>query len=349
MQGAEEHDLRLSRFSPADRSACQALLAGHAEALLYHTIFYKDFLEDLLGCESEYWLAWEGERLTGILPLMWRDGPLGPVANSLPFFGSHGGPIAVTDSARAALWNVFEELASRPGVAAATAIGSPFDVESPPIHWNLVDERIGQMSSLEGEGSPEDRILHMIDGSAVRNIRKAERSDVTVAIENDRLDFLADAHRASMAEINGTPKPATFFQKVTRYFRADGDYRIYIARRGGEPIAGLLVFYFNRVVEYFVPATIKSARELQPMALILYRAMLDATNRGCILWNWGGTWPSQEGVYRFKRKWGAKDFPYRYFTVVNNQEVLHSSAHELLAHYSNFFVVPFRYLASTRT
>jgi hypothetical protein len=347
MQENKVTELRLSRFSIEDRGACEELLASHANALLYHTIAYKGLLEDILRCESEYWLAWEGKRVTGMLPMLWRPGPFGAVANSLPFFGSHGGPITVSEAAHVALWRVFANIASRPEVVSATVIEHPLVQEEPQMHWHLTDERIGQMSPLEGQTNPEQYILSMIDGSARRNIRKAQRSNVKVEIENDQLDFIAKVHRENMAALGGTPKPAVFFQKVPSHFRQDRDYRVYVARRSGNPVAGLLLFYFKRVVEYFVPVTVRSEREFQPMALILHRAMIDAASRGFILWNWGGTGRTQLGVYKFKQKWGARDFPYRYFTVLNNQAILNCAASELLLEYPNFFVVPFRHLLST--
>jgi hypothetical protein len=68
--------------------------------------------------------------------------------------------------------------------------------------------------------------------------------------------------------------------------------------------------------------------------------------RGCRLWNWGGTWTSQGGVYRFKRKWGAEDRPYRYFIRINDRSVLDATPEELLERFPHFYVVPFSALRS---
>ena len=43
--------------------------------------------------------------------------------------------------------------------------------------------------------------------------------------------------------------------------------------------------------------------------------MLYAHKKGLKHWNWGGTWETQEGVMAFKRKWGAIDKKYFYYTV----------------------------------
>jgi hypothetical protein len=111
-------------------------------------------------------------------------------------------------------------------------------------------------------------------------------------------------------------------------------------------IAGLLVLHFSRVTEYFTPATRHQRCSEQPIALILVRAMIRSAKRGSRLWNWGGTWSSQGGVYRFKRKWGPEDRPYRYFVRVNNRSVLDAMPEELLGRFSQFYVVPFSALRS---
>jgi hypothetical protein len=333
--------VRQSLFCEHDRPAYEAFLADHPHALLYYSLPYKEFLEDLLGCRSEYWLAWEGERLTGILPTMSCDGPLGTVVNSLPFFGSHGGPLAATEAAKQALWDRFAEIAARPGVAAATVVGHPLADELPPFACQFCDERVGQLTPLDGDGGPEDYLWARIVDGAHWDIKKAERSGVTVTVENDRLDFLEAAHRLNMARVSGRAKPPAFFVTLARHFTPGRDFRIYVARLAGEPVAVLLLFYYKSIVEYFIPATLDDARKYQPMALLIWQGMLDAAREGAGLWNWGGTWRSQEGLHKFKRKWGAGDLPYRYYTLVNEPRLLALSAAELLAAYPYFFVLPF--------
>ena len=111
-------------------------------------------------------------------------------------------------------------------------------------------------------------------------------------------------------------------------------------------IAAILVFFFNRTVEYYTPVVRKEYRDTQAISAVIFRAMCDASVQGYAWWNWGGTWLSQEGVYRFKSRWGTKDMPYRYFTSVHNPEILKVSPAELLAWYPSFFTVPFSVLTA---
>lgn len=322
----------------ADEAAYTAFLGQVPGAMLYYGLPYRRMLEGLLGCRGYYWMAWEDGKVVGILPTVEADGPHGKVVNSLAYFGSHGGTLATSECARTALREHYERQISAPGVLAATLIENLTVPEPiPPLH-NLTDSRISQVTPLTGDG--EAALIASIDGSARRNVRKAEASGVTVAVENDRLDFLYDTHVENMSVIGGRAKMAAFFDRLPEFFNPGTDFRVWVARREGRPVAALLLFYFGDTVEYFTPATVSSERENQPMAAILKHAMVEAGREGYRKWNWGGTWQSQNGVYRFKKKWGAVDGSYRYFCHVS-EKAFYLSSSELLDMYPDFFVIPF--------
>jgi hypothetical protein len=155
------------------------------------------------------------------------------------------------------------------------------------------------------------------------------------------MDALCRIHRANMAEIGGLAKHPSFFQAVARHFRAGAEYDVYVGRLDGEVVAALLVFWFGDVAEYFTPATDHDHRSAQPLAAILDRALADAVEHGCTWWNWGGTRLKQEGVLRFKRKWGAREQRYRYFVKLNDGSLLDESATSLSDAFAHFYVVPF--------
>jgi hypothetical protein len=339
--------VKLSVLCRNDEPAYETFLLGMDDSLLYYSLSYKSFLQDLLECQAEYWIAWDGDRVTGVLPLMWREGPFGRVLNSLPYYGSNGGVVATTIEAGHALTEKYNQLASAPEVLASAWICHPLrQSELRPKH-TFVDERIGQFTSLEWSSSDVELAMRAaIDGSARRNIQKAQSSGVSVRMANEEFEFIHRIHFDNMKEIQGKAKSKEFFAKIPHHFKADSDYRIYVAERSGRMISGLLLFYFNRTVEYFTPVTVSTERESQPMALILSKAMVEAAQAGYIRWNWGGTWLSQDGVWRFKRKWGATEYRYNYFVQLNAPKILEHAKSELLEAYPDFFVVPFTQLRS---
>lgn len=300
-------------------------------ALLYQSLRFRDFLTALIGCEPRYAVAIRSEEVVGAMPLMATDGPYGVVMNSLPYFGSNGGILSRDDEAGRALVDWYTDQLAQPRVAAGTVIASPLEDAPPsPFPCDFDDARVGYVTSLLPADDPGEQVLELIDGSARRNVQKALRSGVTVAIENGDLSVLEALHVENMTKIGGRAKTPDFFKRVSEHFRPGEEYDLYVARLDGVAVAALLLFYYSTTVEYYVPATDVEFRSLQPMAAMLHRAMADATARGFTRWNWGGSWLGQETLMRFKAKWGGQPRRYNYWTRVNNADVLAASPEELL-------------------
>jgi hypothetical protein len=339
--------LRVVRLDDGFRPDYEQFVQSLNTLTVYSTWEYRSFLLDLMGCSGDYLGAVDDKgSLLGVWPLMERTGKFGRVINSLPFFGSYGGPLGVNSAAIEALTIEFNSTVARSDVAAATVVENPFDPMQVSVPHDFLDGRIGQFTSLDLGEDAKETLFSRIDPTARRNLRKAEKSDVEVEIDNGAMRELEDIHKENMDAIGGRRKSEAFFELLPRHLPAGRMYNLYVARHGKRAIAALLVLYAGKVAEYFIPATRLDERARQPSALLLFHAMIDAHRRGFLIWNWGGTWMSQEGVLQFKRKWGAQDRPYRYFVKLNNKDVLSAGRDELLSEYDNFYVVPFDKLNS---
>jgi CelD/BcsL family acetyltransferase involved in cellulose biosynthesis len=331
--------VKIVELTPALEPVWDRFATSAAHAMLYYGLGWRDLLARLLGCRPRYLMAMDGETPAGILPLMQADGPYGTVLNSLPYYGSNGGVLAADETARAALWQAYVDATGAADVAAATVIAHPLRPDAPPdASYQFTDDRIGQWTAL---GSTVPPLWDRIDGTARRNIRKAEKSGIRVSVDNSAFDFLYDTHHDNITAIGGLAKDYRMFALVAECFAGDRDYRLYVAHAGDTPVAALLLFYHGDIVEYFTPATVHDARELQPSAALLMAAMTAAGDAGYRWWNWGGTWLSQQGVYRFKRKWGAEDRPYRYYIRLNEPAMRDARRTDLLSAYPGFFTLPF--------
>jgi GNAT acetyltransferase-like protein len=324
--------------------AYERFLLARPDSLLYASLKYRAFLKALLQCSDEYLLAVEHDRIEGILPLMRLEVEGKCLYNSLPYYGSNGGVTANTPEATRMLVEAYNERVTRPNVAAATIVPNPFE---PPVTGYVKtheDTRIAQWIDLEPSDASLDAFLARVDSSARRNVRKALGSNITVTTDATQMPALRDMHHQNMLSIGGRAKSDDFFELVPRCFQAGRDWELHVAVHEHQVIAALLLFYFNRTVEYFTPAVKQSHRELQALPLLIATAVRAAVNRGHTRWNWGATWEGQTGVYRFKKKWAAKEMRYTYSTCVNDPDLLMHTAAELLDRYPNAYVVPFRAL-----
>lgn len=338
--------MKVEVLTPATDDAYERHLARHDGALLYQSPRYRDFLVELLGCRASYLVAVKDGEIAGSLPLQYLDTPEGRVYNSLPYYGSNGGVLADGPEAEAALVAEYNALARAPGTLAATVIGNPLGAPHPEgIVREVTDYRIGQITTLPaGAADPWSELMAAVDPSARRNVRKAHGEGITVEADAGAVDALRRMHHENLTAIGGAPKSERFFALYPRHFRAGSDYELWVARREGVVVAALLAFYWGRTAEYFTPATDAGHRSSQALPLIVMTAMADAARRGYRWWNWGGTWQTQTGVHRFKRKWAAVDHRYEYLTALNDPSVLERDPAALLALAPGFFVVPFHAL-----
>jgi hypothetical protein len=330
----------------------QEFILRDPHTLFYASLAYRTLLQELLDAESVYLVARdERQRVCGILPaFVLQPVAHAPVINSLPFFGSNGGIIARDNSGETTrgLLASFNALAERRGCVSSTIITSPFVSDLSAYEqcsgYHFKDARTGQITVLPNDASDAGTALMAMFHPKCRNaIRKAQRLPLRVdkRFDSEAVRFISDTHRANLREIGGLAKSPKFFELVRLRMQAGPEFAIYLASMRERPVAGILLFYFNRTVEYFTPVIEREYRSSQALSLAIFEAMQDATQAGYRFWNWGGTWATQDGVYDFKSRWGTTDYPYYYFTRVLDRSVLENRPADLAARYPNSYVVPY--------
>jgi hypothetical protein len=345
-------DLQIKLIDGPGDEAIEAFVYRDPRTLVYASPSYIG----LVAAETRsrpYWLtALDASGLRGALPLLVKEGALGPVVNSLAFYGSNGGIIVHNDCQQVwlSLVRAFDAFGERIGAVASTLITNPLvadhELYDSHLPYDLRDQRIGQFTIF-----PEDRhpasLMALFDDPRPRNIRKAQRSGLTVSTSqsDEAIAFLHATHDQNIRSIGGLPKRLKFFQQIPKWLPHNA-WNIYLAELDGQRVAALLLLYGNQTVEYFTPCVVEQHRSSQALPLLIYDAMVDAMASGYRQWNWGGTWLTQDGVYAFKKKWGTQDINYHYFTRLRSPELRNTSRETLLREYSGFYVLPFSALVS---
>lgn len=319
------------------------------ESMLYTDYKYLSLLQEHLSCDIKYLVHYEGSKIIAAMPFAIKESKHGKIYNSLPYYGSNGGVISSSNSneLKLNLVNKFFSIAEKNYALSATFISNPLSRDSDffleNIDCSFKDQRIGQITTLPSI-CDEELLLSKFSNPRPRNIRKAIKEKVNIVKQNSEgIDFLYQIHLENMETIGGTPKKKSFFKKIPKFFK-DSEWNIYTAYHDSKPISALLVFYFNQTIEYFTPVTLSDYRNYQPMSLIIFEAMKDAIKRGQKNWNWGGTWLSQKGVYDFKKKWGAADYPYHYFIKVYDNDLKKFSQKILNENFYGFYTIPYEKL-----
>jgi hypothetical protein len=297
------------------------------------------------------------------LPFAVKEGPLGKVVNCLPFFGSYGD--AVARDGRDAPPELYEALLDHCGEIDAlclTVISSPFAQAGhaarvkDALRPDFVDERNCQTTWLPSpDGAAEsykDRLFEIFEGrarTAYRKIEKAGMSLEPLSGEKELLEF-AGIHKENIGGKGGVFKSETFFRTVFKMAdEGRGGAEIRVMKDGGRIAGGVVLFKFGGVVEYHTTCLRPEYRSVGPLNQIIVDKMVEYGLKGFKAWNFGGTWRSQEGVYNFKKSFGAKDHPYFYFTKFfrDLDKVKTMTGPELVEAYPLCFVIPFSELPSS--
>jgi len=348
-----------------DHIQYEEMMQSSPYAQLYTSLKYKDLLEETIDAKSFYLLAKSKGELVGTLPLFLKKNPVyGNVLNSLPFYGCNGGitvkPGIDPQPVFKALIEALHSLAREMEVVVATIVTSPFERNGKFYKEYLKpdfrdDSHVSQVCFFpefhpDSHSNIENIIETMIRSKTnstvrMRNVRKARNAGVTYmhSSDPDALRFLISADKKNMENIGAPDNRLKFLKKIPEKFEYNTDYRIYIALLNGQLISALLLGYYNKIVEYMVPATKEDYLSLQPNSLLIFEAMKDAVKRGFKYWNFGGVSHEQESVYQFKKRWGTTDMPYHYYTVKYKDigHLLELEPQRILVEYPFFYVVPF--------
>jgi len=325
-------------LTPARADEYRDFLLQDPRNLIYASLEFRDFLTAVVPGEPQYLIARESSRIVGALPCFRVVRPgLGTVMNSLPWYGSHGGctlsPQA-PEGTRHYLLDGYLALAGGADVLSSTLIMPPFeqphlDEYRERLRPVATDVRIGQITELPADCPDLPAKLEMSLAQKTRNLmRKALKQGFRLECDDtDRAwRFLHDTHAENMTAIGGAAKPWAHFAAL-RAKLPHGWRRVLVATYKGEPVAALLLLYFNRTVEYLTPVIQQAYRPLQPLSFLIWHGMLDAVRSGFRWWNWGGTWASQATLHHFKAGWGARDHPYTYLITASPSSVALLKAH----------------------
>lgn len=349
-------NLKVMFLSEELESEYVAAINATNKATFYSTIKYRNFLRKVLPNSKDYYLlAIQEGVIVGVIPFFITLSENGEkIANSLPFYGGYGALICMAnktdeDEVRQVLFEAYKKMLIQEKISASCIITSPFDeidLSNLNMKVDYTEERVCQVTFFDNILSSSDIASDLMTKFhyKTRNmIRKGLRSGFQISHDFSmcNLTKLYGIHKENMRVIGGNPKGWNVFQAIYDIYEYDTDYRIYIAKKNNEVAAALLVFYHKKTVEYYTPVINQKYRSDQPLSYLIYEVMIDAIKRSFEIWNWGGTWASQVGVYRFKKRWAATDLSYFYYGQIFDKKLYDQTPDALLEKFPYYYVRPF--------
>jgi Acetyltransferase (GNAT) domain len=326
----------------------------------YHSARNLDLVQAVAAVRVYYLSCYKNGQLTGGISFGVKNGISGPVVNCLPYFGSYGDALVERDGdteAEKLLYRSLLQHCHEMNALSLTVISSPFAGKSHHgrllqfLRPSFTENRICQISHIpayngEARDTYRDKILGMMQGRARTAYKKVARAGFELRRAESESEVLAFAsiHQQNIGAKGGIFKTKEFFLKVFRMSQDDANgSEMAVVLDNGNVVAGVVLFSFKDMVEYHSVCLSDSYRSISPIYQIIVERMVDAGMAGCRLWNFGGTWNSQVGVYKFKRSFGALDYPYHYYNVFfrDLEAVRQMRQKDIIRAYPLYYVVPF--------
>jgi len=301
------NEILVRDFVSSDRAAWRDYLAGRRDATLFHDLRWSDAVTGGYGFRARHFVAERGGKIAGILPLIFVDAPLLGKSLVSTAFSVGGGIIADDAMIAHALGAKAFELGRALGVNYVELRGGAHP-------GALYVEKTGIYSTFDKElPTSADAIKSWLPRNRRAEIKKALRIDEpnensfrTTSCVNDFYKVYAPAVRNL-----GTPvMPRKFLAALKANFGEDVD--IGLVEHQGEPVAGLMSFWFrDRVMPYYIGAD-RKARDIRAYDYLYYKLMRRATERGVGIFDFGR---SKVGSthHNTKTYWGFAPKPVVYY------------------------------------
>lgn len=291
----------------------QAYVEGHARSSIFHHRNWLELLHDEYGFEIQIPAIVESGKIRVAIPfLQTRSMRLKRKLMSLPF----------TDYQRI--------LADDPPVLEALCrlIREEFSGKADTVVMRA-DQKISSLQCSSQNVRHEIRTdlpLPQIEssyaGAIKRNIHKGRRAHLEFHTRNDA-GAIEEFYRLQVMTRKklGVPvQTKSYFRRVNEKLIKTGLGFVAVVTRHNVPIAAGVMLGFNGRLTYKYAASQPSALEYRPNDWLVYHTIRFASEKGYRVFDFGISNKSQEGLRRFKSKWGAIESEVTYNYILGQPE-----------------------------
>ncbi len=161
----------------------------------------------------------------------------------------------------------------------------------------------------------QQKMLKQFRKNMVRNIRKAEASDLSISLEND-YEAMRAFYRLNCVTRRRhglPPQPWHFFENLFYHVVVPGNATVILASLGKKVISGAVFLQFAGKVYYKYGASLMKYQSLRANNLVMWYAIKMFVKQGYRILDFGRTEVANEGLRRFKLGWGTAETSIQYF------------------------------------
>lgn len=313
MMTATEIEIRPA--SVADDEARDQFVRASAAGTFFHRAGWGRVVERVFAHQRADLLAWQGEELCGVLPMMRCRGLFGGSKLISVPYGVYGGPLGVDAQIEQRL------LAASCEQARAERVGRlELRTLKAPEGCDLPASDLYHTFICELPAKPED-VLGTIPKKARAEARKArERHGLELVEGSWYLDDLVRMFHQNKRMLGSPGLPVEWFRCLAKEF--GDELVVHLVRRGSEPLAAVMSFCDGESLRAYYSGTAEGADRSYSASNFMYFALREwAVERGFRYFDFGRS-RQDAGAFGFKKRQGFEPQPLDYrFCLVGDDEL----------------------------
>jgi len=173
-------------------------------------------------------------------------------------------------------------------------------------------------------------VTRRIKGNDLRKLRAAERHNITVdrGTSTQFMDAFYSLHLDTRHRKGLPIQPRKFFENMQHDLLEKGLGFVMLAKQSDEPVAGVIYLNWKDKLVYKFAASNQKGRQTYASDPVVWEAIRWGCENGYSSLDWGRTDLDDEGLLRFKMRWGSQEDRLIY---VSNQPPTSGSVKEKMA------------------
>jgi len=299
-----------------------------------------------------------------MIPIFRKRGILGTVINSSPFFGSHGGfkksDAGCFETFQRISFDGLAEALVEPSVASITLVDNPYQSPKEREMNRLLQDSVSslfdapcittqrhsavlRLESLSDESELREN-YHQKTRNCLNKFEKSGAEVISVSPANEEyseaIQWIAAQHIETLEAKKGVFKHAEYFEGLSADF-PQGRFELKLCLLDGEKVGGVMNFHWKEQREYWTPVVTTEGRKINALYGLIHQTAKDVVGRKGALLNFGGSWPTQTDLLRFKQRFGSEVREYFYHTYLATDAIRLAEPEELQRQYPYFYVRPY--------
>ncbi len=276
---------------------------SHTQGSFFHLSNWQKVISSVFGHRCYYLIAWHGEKIAGVLPLVQVKSQLfGHALVSTPFC-VYGGVLADSYEVQQAL----EQKACK--------LAEQLAVDYLELRYRHAQQNNFLLKQVHSTFGCE---IAASDEAILAGVKKKQRAVIRHSLNNElAIEHGEDVdnfyHLLSTSYRNlGTPIfTKKYFAALLEHFGQDIDISI-VRDSSGQASSAVMNFYYQQQVLPYYGGGNDAARALKSADFMYYQVLCHARAKGCNYFDFGRS-KNDSGPYKYKKNWGMTPEPLHYY------------------------------------